>query len=84
MLTPKEAKLINVKSFVYKGKVHIVGEVKIDIDRFEGVYKIIDGEKVCLINSKLTPSKKRLTVHQLIKEKKLRKALFNQSDKVSK
>lgn len=73
MLTPKEAKLINVKSFVYKGKVHIVGEIKTNIECFEGACKIIDGEKVCLINSKLTPSQKRLTVHQLIKERNLRR-----------
>lgn len=73
MLTPKEVKLINVKSFVYKGKVHIVGEVKTNTECFEGAYKIIDGEKICLINSKLTPSQKRLTVHQLIKERNLRR-----------
>ena len=73
MLTPKEAKLINVKSFVYKGKVHIVGEIKINIECFEGACKIINGEKVCLINSKLTPSQKRLAVHQLIKERNLRR-----------
>lgn len=61
----------NKKIFKYKGVVHIVSEIKEDIKGFRGCYYKRDGIKCCLINSNLSPMKKRRTLHNLIKDKHL-------------
>ena len=61
----------NKKIFKYKGVVHIVSEIKEDIKGFTGCYYKRDGIKCCLINSNLSPMKKRRTLHNLIKDKHL-------------
>lgn len=61
----------NKKKFKYKGVVHIVSEIKEDIKGFTGCYYKRDGIKICLINSNLSPMKKRRTLHNLIKDKHL-------------
>ena len=61
----------NMRTFKYKGAVHIVMELKEDIKGFTGCYQKKYGVKCCLINSNLEPRKKRRTLHNLIKEKHL-------------
>lgn len=61
----------NKRIFKYKGVVHIVAEIKEDIKGFTGCYCKRDGIKCCLINSNLSPMKKRRTLHNLIKDKHL-------------
>ncbi|WP_291651330.1 hypothetical protein [Clostridium sp.] len=61
----------NKKIFKYKGVVHIVSEIKEDIKGFTGCYQKREGIKYCLINSNLSPMKKRRTLHNLIKDKHL-------------
>ena len=52
----------NTRIFKYNGVRHIVTELKEDIKGFTGC---------CFINSNLSPRKKRLILHRLIKEKYL-------------
>lgn len=61
----------NKRVFKYKGVVHIVAEIKEDIEGFTGCYQKREGIKCCLINSNLSPMKKRRTLHNLIKGKHL-------------
>lgn len=67
----KKISIKNKKIFKYKGVVHIVKEIKEDIKGFTGCYQKREGIKCCLINSNLSPMKKRRTLHNLIKEKHL-------------
>ena len=64
-------KITNMRIFKYKGVVHIVTELKEDIKGFTGCYQKKYGVKCCLINSNLSPMKKRRTLHNLIKDKHL-------------
>lgn len=67
----KRVSVKNKRIFKYKGVVHIVSEIKEDIKGLTGCYYKRDGIKCCLINSNLSPMKKRRTLHNLIKDKHL-------------
>ncbi|MDC0800780.1 hypothetical protein POG14_01185 [Clostridium paraputrificum] len=64
-------KLTNIRVFKYRGKVHIVSEVKEDIKGFTGCFRKMCGVKCCLINANLSPMEKQRVLHGLIKEKHL-------------
>lgn len=61
----------NQRVFKYKGVIHIVSEVKENLEGFTGCFMKMHGVKCCLINSNLSPIKKQRTLHNLIKEKHL-------------
>ena len=64
-------KLTNIRVFKYRGKVHIISEVKEDIKGFTGGFRNMCGVKCCLINANLSPMEKQRVLHGLIKEKHL-------------
>lgn len=64
-------KLTNIRVFKYRGKVHIVSDVKVDIKGFTGCFRMMYGVKCCLINANLSPMEKQRVLHGLIKEKHL-------------
>lgn len=63
--------LTNIRVFKYRGKVHIVSEIKDDIKGFLGCYRKIQGVKCCLINANLSYIKKQMVLHRLIKDRHL-------------
>lgn len=66
-------KLTNIRVFKYRGKVHIVLELKEDIKGFKGCFRKMCGVKCCLINANLSTMEKQRVLHRLIKEKHLLK-----------
>lgn len=64
-------KLTNIRVFKYRGKVHIVSEVRRDVKGFTGCFRNMCGVKYCLINANLSPMEKQRVLHGLIKEKHL-------------
>ncbi|MDB2076546.1 hypothetical protein PMZ66_13090 [Clostridium paraputrificum] len=67
----RKKKLTNIRVFKYRGKVHIVSNVKVDNKGFTGCFGNMCGVKYCLINANLSPMEKQRALHRLIKEKYL-------------